>query len=49
MSTQSTCKYRAPLVYVDPIAKLEAADTPLLKNPLALKQGILFGLLEYHE
>ena len=39
-------KYRAPLIYIEPVTELEAVDTPpLYKNSLVLKQGILIGPL----
>ena len=41
--TRPSYEYRVPLVYIVPIAELEAVDTPH-KNLLALKRGILVGL-----
>ena len=48
-STRSTYEYRAPLENIEPIAELEAVDTALYKNLLALMQGILIALLHYNE
>ena len=44
MSVRPSYEYRAPLMYVKPIAELEAVETALNKNPFALKQGILIRL-----
>ena len=44
-SAQSTYEYRVLLIYIEPIAKLEAVDIPLHENPLTLSPGILIGLL----
>ena len=42
-NTQSTYEYRAPLVHTEPIAQLEAVDTPPKKEPY-LPTGKAFSL-----
>ena len=43
--TRPSYVYRALLVYVEPIAELEAVDTPPIKEQACLKEGNLIRLL----
>ena len=38
-STRPSYAYRAPLVYIEPIAELEAVDTPSTKEPAYIEAG----------